>query len=192
MIADLELFTFVNDIHEEAPNELAGFRNCYNPSDKNEYYIGDNIDLINCKKKDVARLQARINELRLLYGDRFITGNHEAQRDSDRLVIIKPGVAVMHGDLIFWGKEKSEKYRRKDHGAGFLKRGLWVNALEAFEAGYDREISEEDIHRFIDLCHQHNVHTIIVGHMHPKVQKILQRADLTLIVLKRGVTTLRL
>ena len=94
-------FRFINDSHEGAPNQLEGFDNPYNPYDESEYYLGDNIDLTNCKKKHVAVLQERINNLRVLYGDRFITGNHEAQRDRDRLVIIKPGIAVMHGDLIF-------------------------------------------------------------------------------------------
>ena len=186
-MTEKELYTFVNDGHEYAPNQLKGFKNPYNPRDKREYYIGDNLDLINCKKKDVPKLQARLNELRAQYGDRFITGNHEAQRDRDRLVIIKPGIAVMHGDLIFWGIEKSERYRMKDHGAGFLKRALWVNALEAVEAGYDRKISETDLIRFDAICKQYGVHTIIVGHLHPGSTIDIKRGGNRLIALKRGV-----
>lgn len=187
-----QLFTFINDLHIYAPNELEGFRNCFNPNDLNEYFLGDNFDLTNCKKKEVRAVQRELDKLKEKYGDRFITGNHEAQRDTDRLVIIKPGIAVMHGDDIFWGREKSVKYRRKDHGAGFLKRGLWVNALEAFEAGYDRKISKEDIERFIAICKHYGVHTIIVGHLHPAKQIILKQDGFTLICLKRGVTTLSL
>ena len=184
-------FRFINGSHEGAPNQLEGFDNPYNPYDESEYYVGDNIDLTNCKKKHVAVLQERINNLRVLYGDRFITGNHEAQRDRDRLVIIKPGIAVMHGDLIFWGIEKSEKYRKKDHGAGFLKRFFWENALETVEAGYNRKISKEDIDRFDEICKVHGVHTIIVGHLHPeKAITTISPQGNKLIALKRGVNDL--
>lgn len=187
-----ELHTFVNDIHKKAPNEIGGLQNPFDPSNPREWYLGDNWDIINCKKKDVKFVQEQIDMLRVLYGKRFITGNHEAQRDSDRLVIVKPGIAAMHGDLIFWGKEKSEKYRQKDHGAGVLKRALWVNALEAVEAGYDRKVSEEDLIRFDAICATAGVHTIIVGHMHPTSQRVITRGPNTLIVLKRGITTLSL
>jgi len=186
-----ELYTFVNDLHIFAPNELKIKGDQFNPQLPREYYIGDNLDLINCKKKHVAVLQERINNLRVLYGDRFITGNHEAQRDRDRLVIIKPGIAVMHGDLIFWGADKSERYRRKDHGAGFLKRFFWVNALETVEAGYNRKISKEDIDRFDEICKVHGVHTIIVGHLHPeKTITTISPQGNKLIALKRGVNDL--
>ena len=186
-----ELYTFVNDLHIFAPNELKIKGDQFNPQLPREYYIGDNLDLINCKKKDVPKVQELIDFLREKYGKRFITGNHEAQRDMDKLIIIKPGVAVMHGDLIFWGADKSERYRRKDHGAGFLKRGLWVNALESLEAGYDRKISKEDLIRFDYLCEKYSVHTIIVGHLHPeKTITTISPQGNKLIALKRGVNDL--
>ena len=186
-----ELYTFVNDLHIFAPNELKIKGDQFNPQLPREYYIGDNLDLINCKKKDVPKVQALIDFLREKYGKRFITGNHEAQRDMDKLIIIKPGVAVMHGDLIFWGIEKSEKYRKKDHGAGFLKRFFWVNALETVEAGYNRKISKEDIDRFDEICKVHGVHTIIVGHLHPeKTITTISPQGNKLIALKRGVNDL--
>lgn len=183
------LFKFVNDLHLHAPNAL-DINNPFNPSNPREYYIGDNLDMTNCKKKDVQKVQREINFWRDLYGYRFITGNHEAQRDSDTLVVVKQGVGVMHGDDIFWGREKSLQYRRKEHGAGFLKRSLWVNALEAFENGYDRKVSEEDLVRFDSLCKHHGVPTIIVGHMHPKETFEINRNGNKLIVLKRGVNEL--
>lgn len=188
---DKELYTFVNDLHIHAPNELKIKGYLFNPSNQKEYYLGDNLDMTNCKKMDVRTTQSHINILRTAYGNRFIAGNHEAQRDCDRLVIIKPGIGVMHGDLIFWGIEKSEKYRRKDHGAGFLKRFFWVNALEALEAGYDRKISKEDIDRFDEICKVHGVHTIIVGHLHPeKTITTISPQGNKLIALKRGVNDL--
>lgn len=186
------IYTFINDLHIYAPNELEGYRNCFNPSDENEFFLGDNFDLINCKKKEVKNVQREIDKLKEKYGKKFITGNHEAQRDTDSLVIVKPGIAAMHGDDIFWGREKSVKYRQKDRGAGFLKRGLWVNALEAFEQGYDRKVSDEDLKRFDSVATANGVHTIIVGHLHPKDQLNINYNNKRLVVLKRGITTLLL
>lgn len=186
------LYTFISDLHEGAPNELQGYAYPYQPQNDKEYYVGDNIDMTNCKKSKVKFYQDKLNKLKQFYGDRLITGNHEAQRDTDRLVIIKPGIAVMHGDDIFWGRNKSAEYRQKDHGAGFLKRGLWVNALEAIEQGYDRKVSDQDLNRFSAICDTFGVHTIIVGHLHPTKQLDIDHNGKKLIVLKRGITTLAL
>ena len=184
--------TIIHDVHEGSPMEMKFKHNTYNPANENEYYNGDNIDMTNCKKKMVGHCQAKINELRKLYGRRFITGNHEAQRDADLLVIIpRTDVGIMHGDFIFWGAEKSMKYRRKDHGAGFLKRGLWVNALEAFENDYDRPVKQEHLDRANLICSSKNLSRLIVGHKHPSKQgdyKLVCGATLT--TLPRGINKL--
>lgn len=186
----MKLITVLNDIHEGSTMELKFPKSPYNPKDPDEYYIGDNIDLVNCKKKLVKFYQDKLNQLRVAYGRRLITGNHEAQKDADLLVIV-PGTntGLMHGCLICWGEEKSMKYRRKDHGAGFLKRGLWVNALEAFENGYDRPITSEDLERASRIAKAKQLDRLIIGHKHPskrQTYKLLNGAS-ELIVLPRGI-----
>ena len=160
---------------------------------KDLIYGGDNIDLVNSRKYQIPYFQSEINRIKALLGDRFITGNHEAQRDSDCIYIIpNTRTGVMHGDYIFWGKEKSDKYRQKKHGAGFLKRFFWVNALEAFENGYDRKVTTEDLERFYEYCIRKNVDRIIVGHRHPSEHLEIDYKGKRLTVCKRGLTELEI
>lgn len=186
----MKLITVLNDIHEGSTMELKFAKSPYYPRDPDEYYIGDNIDLVNCKKKYVDMYTRKLNDLKAAYGRRFITGNHEAQSDEDQLVVVEgTNTGLMHGDFIFWGSEKSIKYRQKDHGAGFLKRGLWVNALEAFENGYDRPITSEDLARAEWIARDKKLDRLIVGHKHPgkrQVYKLLNGAT-EFIVLPRGI-----
>lgn len=184
---------FHTDTHIGATNQLPGFsEKDLDPSNENEWVLGDVFDLTNCKKKEVKLLQGRLDHFRKLYGKRYITGNHEAQKDADLFQWIdqSKGVAAMHGDFIFWGLEKSFKYRNKDHGAGLLKRLLWVNAIEAIEKGYDRQVNSDDLNRFSGYCKSNGIKVLIVGHMHPKKTLKIYHGDLVLIVLKRGTSAL--
>lgn len=186
-------YTFIFDEHEGSTNGLELDHRPFNYLNPFLIYGGDNIDLVNCKKKDVKAYQVMIRVLKEKMGDRYLFGNHEAQGDSDRMYKIpNTRIGVMHGDLIMWGKEKSEKYRKKKHGAGFLKRGLWVNAVEAFENGYNRKVNNDDLERFYSQCIQNDVDRIIIGHMHPdkQIEIIYKRKHLT--ICKRGLTELEL
>lgn len=184
-------FKFINDLHLYAPNAILD-ESVFSPSNSREFYLGDNYDLANCKKSDVKEVQDKVTRLKRLYGGRFISGNHERLNDQDKFVLVTESVYVMHGDLIFWGAQKSQDYRSKSHGAGFLKRGVWVNALEAFENGYDRKVNDTDLARFLDLALKIDAKRIIVGHMHPSKQLDIEWGGRVLTVLKRGVTELEL
>lgn len=183
-------YKFVFDIHEGSTMQIAKCSD-FKWDQADIIYGADNIDMTNCKKSMVNHYQELIYKLKNILGDRFLTGNHCAQRDSDRLYKIpNTRVGVMHGDLIFWGKEKSQKYRNKKHGAGFLKRGLWVNALEALENGYDRKVNDDDLERFHALCLIYDVDRIIVGHLHPKRQIDIFYKGKHLTICQRGLTEL--
>lgn len=184
-------FKFINDLHLYAPNSILD-ESVFSPSNSREFYLGDNYDLANCKKSEVKEVQEKVTKLKRLYGGRFISGNHERQNDQDKFVLVTESVYTMHGDLIFWGGQKSQDYRSKPHGAGFLKRGVWVNALEAFENGYDRKVNDTDLSRFIDLAVKIDAKRIIVGHLHPSKQLDIECNGRLLTVLKRGVTELEL
>lgn len=186
---------FHADFHIGAPNQLEGYGpQNLDPSNFDEWVLGDVYDLVNTKKSLVEAAEAEFKKMRALYGRRYITGNHEAQGDYDHFEWVdeEKRIAVMHGDYIFWGNEKSMKYRRKSHGAGFLKRLLWVNAVEAFEAGYDRQLKEDDLDRFVKFCKLNQIKTLIVGHLHPSKPIDFMRDGRRLIVLKRGTTMIDL
>lgn len=181
---------FVCDLHIGSTNEK---KVTYDLSDKKLMLIGDIFDMTNCKKSEVKKYQNLIDNTKAVLKERYLFGNHEAQRDYDRLYKI-PGTrtGVMHGDYIFWGAEKSQNYREKSHGAGFLKRLLWVNALEAFENGYDRKIKTDDLDRFNTMCIKYDVDRVIVGHLHCKKRIDITYKGKLLTVLPRGMTELEI
>jgi hypothetical protein len=182
------IYTFVYDIHRGADNEMSVD---FDLSNRRLVLGGDVFDLANCKKSQVGKIQKEINRHKSILGTRYVTGNHERQHDMDRLFVI-PGTktGVMHGDHIFWGSERAIDYRQKDHGAGFFKRKVWVNALEALENGYDRKVKTDDLERFAEICELHDLNRIIVGHMHPAIQLDIHYKGFHLTVCKRGVTNL--
>lgn len=185
-------YYFVYDLHLGAPNQLEG-RYVIDWADERMIYGGDNLDLANCLKKHSNSLQFAVDQAKKFAGWRFKSGNHERQKDFDYLTKIPNSrVGYMHGDLIFWGWEKSKAYRAKDHGAGFLKRTFWVNALDALENGYDRKISSEDLDRFYDIAVANDVDEIIVGHLHPKQILRVNYKGKILTVCPRGITALEI
>lgn len=183
-------WAFAYDLHRGSTNEVSLNLNLDDPR---LIFGGDIYDLTNTKKSDLENQRAKMKRAKAALGPRYLYGNHEAQRDMDVLWII-PGTrtGVMHGDLIFWGDDKSEAYRRKSHGAGFLKRGIWANALEAFENGYDRKVKTDDLERFYRLAVHWNVDRIIVGHMHPSKHLEIDYKGKRLTVCKRGLTELEI
>ena len=205
-------FRVINDLHLGAPNALFKTKehaNIFTPESNVEIYLGDNFDLANCSKDDVLYIRSLIIGYKEKYGARFITGNHERQRDeeTERSGYMYRGyhndkpylIHFQHGDFVFWGQEKSKAYRAKEWGAGFLKRGLWVNFLEALEQGYDRKLNGVDLFRAkLALLHASKIAAfdtssfskafLVVGHLHPKKNLFIELGSNTyLLVLKRGV-----
>lgn len=180
---------FWTDVHEGAKNEIS-LMLPENP-DEDTYFLGDIFDLSNCKKSDVKYYQGQINAYRQKMGQRYRLGNHERQRDRDILLHIGYGVGIMHGDEISWGAKRSMNYRSGEHGAGFFKRVMFTEAREIVEQGWERELSEEDLQRADDLMAMAGCHTVIIGHCHPRKQRVYKTPNgRKLIVLKRGLTEL--
>lgn len=157
---------------------------------------GDIFCRANIKESYVPTQTSRIELEVERLGDMFLFGNHEKWRDKDVMKKLTPAVGVMHGDKIFWGDAKSEKYRNGKLGSGFLKRKVWTNALESIENGYDRKVNEEDLNRAFSVASQYGVRVLIVGHLHPRKTLIYDvvhaEKRIRLIVLKRGLTTINL
>jgi len=161
------LKTFVADLHRGAKNEL----HCdYDLSDKNLYIVGDVYCMANIPKSEVKKQQNNIDRERNILKNRYITGNHERQRDQDRVEKINSQVGVMHGDYIMWGHNRSVEYRSGKHGLGSLmyklKGTLWVNTLEAIEHGYERELNKNDLERALGVCRHNALKVVIIGHGH--------------------------
>jgi len=183
------------DLHEYAENKLKNSKKI-DFDDPETWLWGDIYDMANVKKSLARECQNSIDRARFYLKHRYLFGNHERQADSDQFVRISDRVGAMHGDFIFLGNKRSIEYRAGEHGAGFLKRKLWVNLLEAAEHGYDRETSTEDLYRAEQICLKYGVDTLIVAHKHPKKMQTTHfvgyKKEITLIVLPRGYTLLEI
>ncbi len=173
-------FKVYNDIHFFAPHAL----NVNLETSANVILNGDIVDLASCKKKEVGKAKNYIEKLRGIYGLRYVSGNHEL--DFWNKSYSKDGVVFTHGDYIFWGKEKADKFRSKAPGAGWLKRHIGipiVNAVRPKQA----ELTVEEIHLCISEMKIYCDNTIVLGHKHfDKIIDIKVNKH-RIIVLPRGV-----
>lgn len=149
-------------------------------------FIGDNVDLANCKKKDHDRAikmyyHLRHNALHL------IDGNHERMAQNNA-VVKSDHVMLVHGDFEAWGDKRAIKYRSKSHCAGWFKRNLWVRALKNFEKIGKHKPSKKMINNLVAHAKFRNCTTIICGHAHPKETYDKLHDGIRVIVLKRGLT----
>lgn len=181
--------TLITDVHEGAPNEI---KVQYNPMDKDEYLLGDIVDLANCTIGDVPKYKRRRLELKAAYNQdklRYIDGNHcriilhdQCIRLFDRYGKL---VVMYHGDYISWGAEKSLSYRSKKLGASFFKRQILVRAIEQFEETIGRRLTDVKLD-MVKKAKADGASTIIIGHCHPKetIDEVIQ--GVRIIILKRG------
>jgi hypothetical protein len=74
----------------------------------------------------------------------------------------------------------------KPHGAGILKRGIVVKAIEIFEKHFESNINE----RFLDAAVKNmgDAKVFVCGHKHPDKTQIIKHKGKTIVVLKRGIS----
>lgn len=155
---------------------------------ENSYFIGDIVDLANCKKEDIAKCMTMRNAMKV-NSKGWIDGNHERislSNDNIHLTRVLTRVVMVHGDFEAWGDERAVKYRSKSHGAGFLKRQLWTRALKFFEDIWPVKVSKKMITNLHATAVNHSSDIIIAGHVHPsqRFDKVID--GVRIIVLKRG------
>lgn len=177
-------YTFVTDTHWYAPNEIDV--KIFN----DDILLGDIFDLKNCKKSDVEIVKKRI-----LATDRhYLKDNHDAidGKVSDPELIPNTEIAICGGSQIFWDEDRLHDYTNKEHGAGFLKRQIWVRMLMIASRFVSDKISDKAMDRAVKIAKGLGAKVVVCGHKHPN--KVLTRIQngVTLYVLPRGKTTLDL
>lgn len=155
-------------------------------------FIGDNVDLANCKKKDHERAMITYNHLKI-HSKHWIDGNHERMRENNDYIKMYENknmdhIMLVHGDFEAWGIDRAQKYRLKKHCAGWFKRNLWVRALKNFEKIGKHKPSKKMIKNLVAHAKFLNCKTIICGHKHPKDTYDYMHDGVRVIVLKRGLT----
>lgn len=138
---------------------------------------GDNIDLAACHPDDVVKGRRMERELRerhshekLLF-NRYIPGNHERTTTKNIIAVVElPNgrrILCAHGDLET-NPEKYVEYRKKKHGAGWLKRKLLIPLIDKFDDIKNAKIKADLIKRAVALAQLHNCDGYLCGHVHPE------------------------
>lgn len=187
-------YKFLTDTHWYAPNEIEITEFDYDFANNNLYLLGDIFDLKNCKKSQVKIVRQHILDAKRAMGHRYLLDNHDAVfgKVSDPYHIPYSNIGICGGSQIFWDEDRLHSYTQKKFGAGFLKRQIWVRALMLASRFVSDNISDKAMSRAIIIAKDLGVKTIVCGHKHPK--KIIRRTQdgITLIVLPRGYSELKL
>ena len=150
------------------------------------YFIGDNVDLVNVRKKDYQNA-LKTNQYFMDNAKGYIPGNHEAISLVNQIIKIG-NVMLVHGDAEAWSKKRAINYRSKKHCAGWLKRNIWVRALKNFEKIGKHKPSKKMIDNLVSHARLRDCTTIIAGHKHPRETYDKLHDGVRVIVLKRGLT----
>ena len=154
--------------------------------------LGDIVDLKNCDYNKLQSATTYYNRLKELMGDRYVTGNHEAQSDIEKPYVIN-GIAFFHGDSICYGMEESILQRSKKHGAGVIER--WFK--KKFSQGRKlNDFTENDLSKYVlglrRAFFDYKVHTIVMGHIHPNKLIDAKLPFGRVIVVPRGITEIEI
>jgi UDP-2,3-diacylglucosamine pyrophosphatase LpxH len=184
------IVTFVCDLHIGSPIQIMEDQYMNVQSDENTFFLGDIIDLANCKKSEIKKYQDVYLQLKRKHGENIIPGNHERSGISEH-VIKRPNFVAVHGDLQANLKRWTE-YRSKPHGAGFLKRTFLVPFIREAEMIVERKPKSDFLDRAADFSLAFGMNTYICGHFHPKNKIEIMHKGVRIIILPRGITKLDL
>ena len=162
---------------------------------------GDNTELRNSKFKDLAKQIELDKYIAEIVGLLKLPGNHDGDQKSMRWCIrirvvnergeVIKVYLVVHGD---WesNPERYYKHRGEPMGAGFLKRGLWVNALEFAESFKPNQFSPDVLNRCLQTLVEGNGDALIMGHKHFRQLEKRQHGGCEIYGMPRVETSLRL
>lgn len=158
---------------------------------KCDYLIGDIVDLKNTKEKSLNKALNVFKTLKDHFKARYITGNHECQKDKD-IGVIYNGCLLIHGDRFFNGSTLSTQSRMHTLGAGMWKR-LGKKLFSKARKFYDlHELTDEVLVRIDQEAVEFGVTKVICGHKHPKGIQVIDRSWGKLIILPRGISEIEL
>ena len=158
-----------NDTHFLAPHAVCNSILTEIMCGKYDLLLGDIIDMDLCKKKEVEFASGLQDDMVDMYEDKLVTGNHSLLDFNLFVILVLPnGVRILatHGDYLFYTDEKADKYRTKDMGSGWIRRG-GAKVLDKWRMNHrDPTIKDEVMERAILLMDEFNCTTLICGHSH--------------------------
>jgi len=158
----------------------------------NHFLLGDIADVTGCRNKDVPHAEKFRDELRRLYQERYILGNHECvpidYRTPFYLHLEEERVVLSHGDYYYWGLEKAQLFRSQSPGKNWINfqaSKLFNNAVRARGVGV-KDLKPDDLERVANHLKSIGANVLIVGHAHPLETEIRSYDNFTIVTLARG------
>lgn len=153
--------------------------------------VGDIVDLKNSSKDSLKEAKDTFNKLKRIYGNKYLTGNHEVNQDEDIPLVID-GWGICHGDAIFNGFEESKAARKDKMGSGKLSRffkGLGSKMRDAGLLNFHGKMTDRDVQaRFVEYCKKYGITKgIICGHKHFTEKQTFLVGDMKFVSYPRGL-----
>lgn len=157
--------TVYNDIHLCGPHSMHVNWE-YGP---NHYYLGDNVDLSHCLRKDIMKALVTLTFMSNLFIDRFVRGNHELNVIDKPDKLIVGNTLLTHGDYIFWPKKYADKYRSQPHGTSWFGKWFSLSGLDFMRHILpEARLHRRTLRKLAFMARANKCSMIVVGHRHPK------------------------
>ena len=160
------------------------------------FLMGDIVDLKNCLNNDYDKAKALYNDLHFKFGRRYITGNHEAMKDTDKPHFINSFTALLHGDCLIYGRQESDLVRQAKHTRGNVSRffkKLFSKSREVVNFKAEKTPNDQIFMDAIITLKFNNplLKRVLIGHTHIlKLTKIIYPSvGIEVWFLPRGLTT---
>ena len=128
---------------------------------ENSYDVGDTFEIKNCDPKDLNNLLIRQANFQQLFHGRYVTGNHSVDKGKGIKQIIIGDILFIHGDYIFMGQEKAEKFRNEQGGQG-------SGIIQKIGSKFHGKVSKKEAKQLAEYAKSFGVSTIVTGHVHVK------------------------
>jgi hypothetical protein len=155
-------------------------------------FIGDIVDLKNCKKSEVGKAKDAIRDLAIACHQTnsvYIGGNHELNYGSLLLSVIINNALYTHGHLM----TNYDKYYKwdldtKEAGAGFFKRHFITPTIDGLRRFKEVRPNDELLKNIDRIAKQNpEVKEFYMGHSHPPEDVVFHHAGIKCTILSRGI-----
>lgn len=180
-----------NDLHFYAAHSLPQFLQEVFSSgtrDPSVYLLGDIIDVGNCHRSEIVNVVEQARRLKDWYGERYIAGNHERGVTGSQSYLQVRDTLLAHGDIEWWGIEKSKANKNSYRGLGPLEYKSRA-ILDDMRHWRQPSFSNEFLERVSEVCYKTGTTQYICGHKHPREKMQTEYKGIRIQVLPRGRNT---
>lgn len=173
------------DFHDFAVHGFGFDGNILSPSTPNDYYLGDNVDLVHCCEDEISTAMKAIRIIEKNWVRRGVAGNHELNKINMPDFLVVGDTLLTHGDWLFWKPEHVVAYRAGTPAKSRLSHSGVVDFLRHLPQPVFNPSILERIKRYADM---YGCKMVVCGHRHPRQLVETNYKGIQIAVLPRGRT----